>query len=98
MEFRYPFIDHLQIASPIPLSLWGLRGVMFFDAGAAWDESFRGVSRYSGTRRLEDIKASAGVGVRMRMSLFVLRLDWAWPTNLDTSGKAVTHFALGAEF
>jgi len=98
LEFRYPFIDHLQIASPLPLSLWGLRGVMFFDAGAAWDDDFRGVSRSGGGRRLQDIKASTGVGVRMRLSMFVIRVDWAWPTDLRTTGDVETHFALGAEF
>jgi Tol biopolymer transport system component len=97
LEFRYPFIDHLDIASPIPLSLWGLRGVMFVDAGAAWDDTFRGSVSDNG-RRLEDIKAAIGFGVRMNLAIFVIRVDWAWPTDLQDSGRAVTHFALGAEF
>ena len=98
VELRYPFIDHLQIASPIPLSLWGLRGVLFVDAGAVWDDDFRGVTVGPSDRSLNDIKASHGVGVRMRLSMFVIRFDWAWPTNLRTSGRVMTHFALGAEF
>jgi Tol biopolymer transport system component len=98
VEFRYPFIDHLEIASPIPLSLWGLRGVMFLDAGAAWDDDFRGVADGPNGRRLNDIKASHGVGVRMRLSMFVIRVDWAWPTDFRAAGDVVTHFALGAEF
>lgn len=97
LEFRYPFIDRLEIASPIPLSLWGLRGVMFIDAGAAWDDEFRG-SVNDGGRRLQDIKAGIGFGVRMRLSIFVIRVDRAWPTDLQDTGKPVTHFALGAEF
>jgi dipeptidyl aminopeptidase/acylaminoacyl peptidase len=97
LEFRYPFIDRLDIASPIPLSLWGLRGVMFVDAGAAWDDEFRGIED-DGGRRLKDIKASIGFGVRMRLAIFVIRLDRAWPTDLQDTGRAVTHFALGAEF
>ena len=98
LELRYPFIDHLAIASPIPLTLWGLRGVMFVDAGAAWDDDFRGVTSGSGGRRLNDIKASQGFGVRMNLSMFVVRVDWAWPTDLRTTGDVMTHFALGAEF
>jgi hypothetical protein len=98
IEFRYPFIDHLEIASPIPMSLWGLRGVMFLDAGAAWDDHFRGVADGPNGRRLNDIKASHGVGVRMRLSMFVVRVDWAWPTDFRTAGDVMTHFALGAEF
>ncbi len=98
VELRYPFIDHLEIASPIPLSLWGLRGVMFLDAGAAWDDEFRGVVHTSAGRRLKDIKASHGFGVRMRVSMFVVRVDWAWPTDFQSIGDMTTHFALGAEF
>ncbi|MFH1866153.1 MAG: BamA/TamA family outer membrane protein [Candidatus Eisenbacteria bacterium] len=98
IEFRYPFIDHLQIASPIPLSLRGLRGVMFVDAGAAWDDEFRGIVSGPGGHTLNDIKASTGVGVRMQLSMFIIRVDWAWPTDLQSTGGAMTHFALGAEF
>jgi Tol biopolymer transport system component len=98
LELRYPFIDRLEIASPIPLAIWGLRGVAFFDAGAAWDgDEFRGVVRDPGGK-LDDIKASYGVGVRMRLSFLVLRLDRAWQTDLHDTGSARTHFALGAEF
>jgi len=97
LEFRYPFIDHLQIASPIPLTLWGLRGVMFVDAGAAWDDEFRGTVFDEG-RRLKDIKAAIGFGVRLRLAIFVIRVDRAWPTDLQGTGRPTTHFALGAEF
>ncbi len=98
LEFRYPFIDRLEIASPVPLALWGVRGVAFFDAGAVWDgDEFRGAVRDDGLR-LEDIKASYGIGVRMRLSFLVLRLDRAWQTDLRDTGSARTHFALGAEF
>jgi len=97
VELRYPFIDNLTIASPIPLSIWGLRGVLFADLGAAWDEEFRGVSREDAVR-FQDIKASYGIGARMRFGYFVLRYDLAWPTDLQTKGDPVSHFAIGAEF
>jgi Tol biopolymer transport system component len=98
VEFRYPFIDLLDVASPIPFTLWGVRGVAFFDAGAAWDgDEFRGVVKDNGLR-FEDVKASYGIGIRMRLSFLVLRLDRAWQTDLRDTGSARTHFALGAEF
>jgi len=97
VELRYPFIDNLTIASPIPLSIWGLRGVLFADLGAAWDEGFRGVVRGDAVR-FQDIKASYGIGARMRFGYFVLRYDLAWPTDLQTKGDPVSHFAIGAEF
>jgi hypothetical protein len=97
VEFRYPFIDRLQIASPLPISLWGLRGVAFLDLGAAWDDDFRGVIG-DGATRLDDIKAGYGVGVRMQLAFFVIRVDRAWPTDFHRTGEPRTHFALGAEF
>ncbi len=97
LEFRYPFIDRLQVASPIPFSLYGLRGVMFLDAGAVWDDHFRGVVRDESVH-LNDIKAGFGVGVRMQLAFFVIRVDRAWRTDFNKTGGAVTHFALGAEF
>mgnify|MGYP006278754629 CR=1 FL=1 len=99
VELRYPFIDYLVIASPLPIALRGLRGVMFLDLGAAWDDDdeFRGASRDGGFH-LEDIKASYGVGVRMNLGFFVIRVDRAWRTDLRSTGGARTHFALGAEF
>lgn len=97
LELRYPFIDNLTIASPIPLSIWGLRGVLFADFGAAWDEEFRGVARGDAVR-FQDIKASYGIGARMRFAYFIVRYDLAWPTDLQTKGDPVSHFAIGAEF
>jgi len=97
IELRCPRFDHLQIASPIPLTLWGLRGVMFLDAGAAWDDEFRGIVK-SDAARLNDIKAGFGFGVRMHVAFFVVRVDRAWKTDFHETGAATTHFALGAEF
>jgi len=97
VELRAPFIDRLEIASPIPFALWGVRGVAFFDAGAAWDDDFRGAVT-DGGYRFQDIKASYGVGLRMRVSFLVLRLDEAWQTDFQQTGPSRTHFALGAEF
>ncbi len=97
-EFRYPFVDRLDIASPLPLSIRGLRGVMFVDLGAAWDaDRFRGVVDEGGTR-FKDIKAGYGVGVRTQFMFLILRYDLAWSTDLKTRGEPVSHFSIGAEF
>jgi len=98
VEFRYPFIDRLEIASPIPLSIWGVRGILFADLGATWDDAFRGVRRDDEGVRFEDIKSSYGFGVRANLGFFVVRVDRAWPYDLQTAGDPRTHFALGAEF
>ena len=83
--------------SPSPLSIWGLRGVLFADIGAAWNEDFRGVVRVDAVR-FRDIKASYGIGARMRFGYFILRYDLAWPTDLYARRGPVSHFAIGAEF
>jgi len=97
-EWRYPFVDRLDIASPLPLSIRGLRGVMFIDLGSAWDgDDFRGVVDEGGVR-FKDIKAGYGVGVRTQFMFFILRYDLAWSTDLKTRGEPVSHFSIGAEF
>lgn len=97
-EFRYPFVDRLDIASPLPLSIRGLRGVMFVDLGTAWDgDNFRGIVDEGGVR-FKDIKAGYGVGARTQFMFFILRYDLAWSTDLKTRGEPVSHFSIGAEF
>ncbi len=98
LEFRYPFVDRLDVASPLPLSIRGLRGVMFVDLGAAWDgDRFRGIVDDDGVR-FKDIKAGYGVGVRTQFMFFILRYDLAWSTDFKTRGEPVSHFSIGAEF
>ncbi len=98
IELRFPLLRRLEIGSPLPLALWNVRGVVFLDAGAAWEEKFRGVSSGALGRRLDDIMAAYGFGARINLGYFVLRFDWAWPSNGRTSGPMRMHFAMGAEF
>jgi Tol biopolymer transport system component len=101
-EFRFPFIDDLALGWPLPLRFRGIRGVFFFDAGAAWDdnESFRAFdNRKSGGFRLEDVVASYGFGTRVNLGFFVLRYDLAQRTDLARNvGDARHHIAIGADF
>ncbi len=64
-ELRFPLIDELNIKFPIGGVLFtSIRGAAFFDAGAAWDDS------YDGT--LGDF----GVGIRFNLGgVLVLRYD-----------------------
>ena len=100
LEIRYPFIDELRIAGPIPLYLGGIRGVAFFDAGSAWDDTnmFRGAKWDEGEYRFKDIKAGYGFGARMALSFLLLRLDFGWPTDMASTGKMRVHFAIGGQF
>jgi hypothetical protein len=100
-ELRFPLIDRLEMAFP-PLALYGIRGAFFFDAGAAWDkgEEFKAVERSDyALVKLKDLKASLGVGTRINLYPFLIRLDLAWPTDLMMMKRdPVVSFTLGSEF
>lgn len=99
LEFRFPFIDYLQLGWPLPLAIGNISGVIFSDIGSAWykpsgldettgkisyDKTFHGGGQSAeGTFALDDIKMSWGIGMRMNLGFAVLRLDTAWRTNLN---------------
>jgi hypothetical protein len=100
VEMRVPFIDRLSLAAPIPMTLSNGRGVLFIDAGTAFNDpdSFHGASTDRGYE-LDDIKAGIGFGFRINLGYFVLREDTAWRTTIrGISAKPEHYFALGAEF
>lgn len=101
LELRIPFIDRLEMAVP-PLRLYGIRGTLFYDMGAAWsdDRQFQGASRPDDALvRLEDLRASLGTGVRIGLYPLVIKLDFAWPTDLARISRSpVVSFALGSEY
>ncbi|NNF06074.1 MAG: BamA/TamA family outer membrane protein, partial [Candidatus Eisenbacteria bacterium] len=113
LEFRFPFIDQLDVAFPLPLRFRGIRGVAFFDAGSAWGDTYlidsltpeeaqaqRTFTPWStqGGFHLEDLKAAYGFGVRMNLGFFLIRWDLAKATDFDSTGKWKGYFALGSEF
>ncbi len=101
LELRYPFVDYLTLAFPFPIEMRGVRGALFLDLGGATDDlkSFKVSRADAGWFKLEDLKAGVGVGVRMRISFLVLRLDLAKSTDLSSlSRKTRVHFSLGSDF
>jgi Tol biopolymer transport system component len=103
LEFRFPFVEQLFIAWPLPLRFGGIRGALFFDMGAAWDKGaeFRAIhsGRGAGPFRLADIRASAGFGVAINLGITVLRWDLTRRTNLSRwLGGAKGELSFGWEF
>jgi outer membrane protein assembly factor BamA len=96
IELRYPLIDRLAIAFPLPMTISNLRGSLFSDIGAVWDpgEPFRGGR--DGT--LEDVKMGFGFGPRLNIGYFVLKFDIAWNTNLSKHGKPTYYLTLNPDF
>lgn len=69
-EYRIPVADNFT-------------GVLFADAGNAWDSSFSS----------SDLKKSAGLGVRVHTPIGQLRLDYGWGED-----ESRPHFSLGQAF
>ena len=95
-ELRYPFIDRLKLAFPLPLEIGGIRGNAFLDAGVIIRD---GMEIWDGSNnRLKDLKLGAGVGLRFRISLFSIKLDFGKPLSAtdDKSWKFI--FGLGTDF
>lgn len=100
IELRYPFVEHLIMRFPLPITLHYVNGALFYDMGAAWDENdkFKGGTSEGGTR-LKDIKAGFGFGARVNLGFFVLRYDLGWATDFDwVSAKPRHYVSMGAEF
>lgn len=81
IEYRFPFIDRLRIAFPLPLELRDIRGVIFADMGGVYTDSFS-VYSTDGGFHLEDLKLGVGGGLRFSMFYIIFKLDWARAHNL----------------
>jgi len=95
LELRVPFVDQLDLAFPLPLSLGGIRGVVFTDAGVIWDEEWPELWNSGG---LADLKASYGAGLRWLFGYWMLKLDFARPYQTEEEKPWRVHFRLGADF
>jgi outer membrane protein insertion porin family len=82
-ELLFPLYDPIR-----------LRGVVFVDAGQAYDEndSFDDIFRRT-------IKRSAGIGIRFNSPLGAIRLDWGFNLNREENERIqVLHFSAGTSF
>jgi Tol biopolymer transport system component len=96
LELRYPFIDRLKIAFPIPISIYGIGGVLFTDLGYAKDNL--STFRLWKDSRLENLYMGFGGGARIRISYFILKFDLAKHTDLLNVSDTYFHFSMGSEF
>lgn len=100
-EFRFPLIEYLRIGFPVRVAMGGIRGSIFFDAGAAWENTgdFRAFRKGGDDLRLEDIHASYGLSAAWNVGFTVLRWDLAWRTDLSRNiGPARGYLSLGLDF
>jgi hypothetical protein len=100
LELRYPFVDRLKLAFPLPIEFGGIRGVAFLDGGmvAPWGTG-RSYHLWDRTaNKLDDLKLGVGFGARVTISYFLLKFDFAKPlsTTDDTGWKFI--LGLGTDF
>lgn len=74
-------------------------GNIQYEERAVLDKSFHGGGQAAnGNFMLDDIKMSMGFGIRMNLGIAVLRLDAAWPTNLETTEKPMYSISIGPDY
>lgn len=97
LEYRFPLIDVLQ--TPI-LGFQSIRGVIFFDVGAAWFSDFDDFEFYdSDTDQLQDGRASYGFGFSVRFLGLPMNWDFAQQTNFEGADEGyATSFWIGTRF
>ena len=84
-EFRFPFVNYVDVSFPARIRFGNIFGHIFVDVGAAWDSSdeFSNSALVREKYGLSDPEASAiistfGIGMKMFTPWALLRLDTAW--------------------
>ncbi len=100
LEVRFPFIRLISFGWPLSISLGNIQGALFCDTGMAWDGwNPHPFETSGGFPVFRDIKSGVGVGARMNLGIFIIRLDVAWRNTLRRIvGSPRWHIALGPEF
>ncbi len=112
MEFRFPMLGFLS-AGPIPL-FESFFGTTFLDVGSAWGvNEFPGYNPNAspvyqkfqpfghdadGNLVTKDLLVGTGVGARMVVLYFLVRLDIAWAFNLHDFSPPHYYFSLGYDW
>lgn len=101
LELRYPFIDYFKMRMPLGLTLAYVRGSIFWDIGAAFDnfDDFSLFDKKYGFPKLGTPKSGIGFSAQSNLGIFVLRFDVAWRTDLNTiAHKPNYYFSFGATY
>ena len=100
-ELRVPFIDVLKMSFPLPIELDMIRGALFMDFGAAWQNSkqFQPFTSDEGGFKLNDLKADIGFSIRLNLGIGTLMYNVARPTDLRSfTGGWLQTLTIGQEF
>ncbi|MFA7419541.1 MAG: biopolymer transporter Tol [Melioribacteraceae bacterium] len=99
MELRMPIIRYL-LTGGLPLFFQNILGVIFMDAGSAWDNTsklkFIGQNE-SGSTATKDLLLGTGVGFRAYF-IFLWKLDIAWKYDLNKFSAPRYYISIGLDF
>ena len=104
-EVRFPFINYLALGFPLKVVLGNIRGHAFVDMGTAWDEldefsNNKWPNKY-GSDNLGNYSpwvVTAGIGVKINLGYFLLRIESAWDKNPNGFSKPQWYFSLGPDW
>ncbi len=97
-EYRFPFVDRLNIAFPLPLEFRNIRGALFADFGGVYTDSFA-VYNTSGGFHLQDLKMGIGAGLRFDLLSMIWQFDAARAYNFqEFTHNWKFHFIIGSEW
>ncbi len=100
-EMRFPLFQAL-VAGPVPILLQGVMGSFFYDIGGAWNGDFSDFkpTQYlvDGKKAPDNLRTSAGIGVRAYLMGIPFKLDIAWRNEINAWSKPWYLFSLGYDF
>ena len=105
LEFRFPFLFAFGIPNKFVFSNFG--SYLFLDVGAAWDnldefDETNNMRQKYGDYSLPDgitpVIAGFGVGVKINLGYFLLRIDTAWDVNPTGYSKPQYYFSIGTDW
>ncbi len=95
-ELRFPFMEYISIAFPLPITIGNIRGSVFSDLGTVFNDfkEFQGFH----DNKLRDLKLSYGFGPRLNLGYVILRFDIAWLSDLSKISKPIYYLSLSEDF
>ena len=93
-------MNYLALGFPLKIILGNIQGVLFIDAGAAWDENFqfRSTDSVTGLTDFDDFVATYGAGLRINIGYTIIRFDAAKDYTMHGSSKWQYYISLGTDF
>jgi outer membrane protein assembly factor BamA len=98
-ELRFPLFKYL-VFGPLPLAFQNIQGVAFVDAGSVWSDNkkLQFISSQDGKPITKDLLLGMGLGMRLFLLYFPLKVDVAWSYNLQQWSRPKYYISLGADF